>query len=243
MAIAPRTQSSPPRHAALARKPPTQSVLSLAAYRLADELGGRNCDEDTRNQAAGAMYGFAEKSVETAWSLVDAAIVAVRCYSGRRKVSGARGEVVDLFLVSLNEAKTWDIKTRSELIEQVKTAEGEAMAEIEKKLGELLLRDIPQSRPFRLGPQATAFLLDAMRQEFMPVKGSPLAEEDFPRFVERNLCFLDWLAGLVFLETQVSEYQAKKDADKAARAEASDSPAPTEEEEVKEETDLETASA
>lgn len=223
------------------RRPPTQSQLSAAAYRLADELGGRECDQETRDDAASKIYDFAAGSVSTAWSLVDAAIMAVRCYQGRRKISGAMGEVVVPFREALDEAKTEDLKSKAALIEELK-AEGttdERKDAIRGELNELLLGNIPQDRPFRMGSEASAFLLESMFCEFMPVKGSPLAVEDFPRFVQENLRFLDWLGvELLFTKEQNVQYQAAKDADKAERAAAGAEPAPDAEVESDEDSDV-----
>lgn len=234
--VAPQTVRRATRHQP-ERKPPTQSQLSIAAYRLADELGGRECDQQTRDDAAAQIYDFASKSVATAWSLYDSAIIAVRCYSGRRKVSGARGEVVDPFMDELDKAKAEDLRAKGELIEEIKDegTSAERKAEIESELGELLLRGAPQGREYKIGSAAMEFLQDAMIGEFMPVVGSPMAEQDFPRFVGSNVRFLDWLGTtLLFTEEQKAEYARAKDADKAARAEAGSESAPAEEDEGEE---------
>lgn len=233
MGITPRSVVTPaptPAPRQPARLPPTQSQLSLAAYRLADELGGRALPQAERDNAAGEIYDFAAGSVATAWSCVEAADMAVRCLSGRRKVSGARGEIVGPFRAELDKAKAEDLAHRGEILTAMK-AEGADKPALEGELRELTLqgRKLLQGRPLRLGPAASAYLLDAMRREFLPVKGSPLAVEDFPQFVGGNLRFLDWLGtALLFSETQVSEYEAAKEADKAVRAAVASSPAPEE---------------
>lgn len=231
MPIAPRAQShnhSNP-HRAHDRLPPTQSVLSLAAYRLADELGGRDLEQADRDDAASRIYDFAAKSVATAWSLVDAAVMAVRTLQARRMLNRERGNVLDEFLKELDAAREGDLKARAKLIEEIK-AEGtgdERKREIEGELKELLLRGIPQGRSWKLGEKTMVFFLDAMRREFMPIRGSPMARQDFPRFVKGNVQFLNWLGtSLLFSEAQVLEYQAAKDKDKAASAQAAAQPAP-----------------
>lgn len=238
MAIKTRTQSPAPRihrHERPVRLPPTQSQLSAAAYRLADALGARDLDQATRDAAAANMYAFAAKSVASAWSLVEAAVVAVRCYQGRRKISGAHHEVVGPFRGSLEQAKADDLATKGKLLEELKSADDDRKVAIEAELKELLLRGIPQGKSWELGEKAGAFLVDAMRREFMPVKGSPLAVEDFPKFVEGNVQFLDWLGvSLLFTEEQNADYASAKEWDKAARAQDAASPAP-EAEEVEEE--------
>lgn len=234
LAIVPRPLTLAPRNPnprrAPRRLPPTQGQLSAAAYRLADELGERNLEQATRDNAAGLIYGFAAASVATAWSLIEAADLAVRCYSGRRKVAGHGADVVGPFRAGLDKAKAEDLARKGEILEALKAAEGEKKTALEGELRELTLRGIPEGRPMRLGPTAGAFLLRVARGEFLPVKGSALAEQDFPRFVRENIRFLDWLGqSLLFTEEQVVAYQATKDADKAlkaVRAEASAAPAP-----------------
>ena len=99
---------------------------------------------------------------------------------------------------------------------------------IESQLKELLLRAIPQGRDYKLGETASMFLVEAMLAEFQPVKGSPMTVEDFPRFVQGNLRFLDWLGASLplFGDEQITEYAEAKSQDKAARAEDAAVPAP-----------------
>jgi len=205
-------------------------MLSIAAYALADEMGGRNLPQAERDDAAAKIYDYAAKSVATAWSLVDSAIMAIRCRQGRRKVSGVRDEIVKPFENALDEAKKADLEMKGKLIEELK-AEGtgdERKSEIESQLKELLLRAIPQGRDYKLGETASMFLVEAMLAEFQPVKGSPMTVEDFPRFVQGNLRFLDWLGASLplFGDEQITEYAEAKSQDKAARAEDAAVPAP-----------------
>jgi hypothetical protein len=138
-----------------------------------------------------------------------------------------QGEIVGEFVAALDKSKESDLKRRGEILGQLKGAKDDVKASLEAELAELTLRGIKQGRPWKLGEKATAFLLDAMLWEFKPVKGSPMAEQDFPRFVEGNIRFLDWLGtSLVFTDEQKAEYSAAKDADKAARAEAAGTDAP-----------------
>lgn len=201
------------------RRPPTQSTLSIAAYALADEMGGRDLPVEERDEAAAKIYNFAAKSVATAWSLVDSAVMAIRCRQGRRKVSGVRDEIVKPFEDALGKAKKADLDRKAEIVEAFKAEDADKDA-LEAELKELLLRAIPQGRDYKLGEKASTFLVEAMLAEFLPVKGSPLAMEDFPRFVRDNVRFLDWLGASLplFGDEQITEYAEAKSADKAARA-------------------------
>jgi hypothetical protein len=220
------------------RMPPTQSVMSLAAYALADELGGRDIPQADRDAAAGEIYEFAAKSVATAWSLVDAAIMAVRCRQARRKLSGVRGEIVPEFLAALDKSKAGDLKRRGEILGQLKAVKDDVKASLEAELKELTLRGIKQGRPWKLGEKAMAYLVTAMLEEFLPVKGTLFAKQDFPRFVAENIRFLDWLGvNLLFTEEQNAGYQGAKDADKAARAAAGAEAAPEADADVEVESD------
>ncbi|NQV89791.1 hypothetical protein HQ487_00110 [Candidatus Uhrbacteria bacterium] len=231
MAITPRTHVSvpvpvptrTPARRQFVRLPPTQSQLSVAAYCLADRLARGSVSDEERDEAAAKFYEFAEQSVDTAWSLVDAAIIAMRCFQGRRKVAGTQQEVVAPFITELDKGKVDDLNRKREIETELKGKEIDeaTKAELETELKELLLRGIPQGRPMRLGPQAGTFLLGGMAHYFLPVSGSPLAEQDLPNFVRNNVRFCDFIAmEILFSEEAKAEYQAKKEADKAARAEA-----------------------
>lgn len=227
MAIKIRTNTSNPRREK--RLPPTQSSLSLAAYRLADELGQGQESEKNRDAAAGRMYEVAETSVSTAWGLVNAAIMAVRCRNGRRRVAGVQGDIVSSFRNELEKAYQEDLAKKTELLEQLKTTEGEAKKVLEEELKNLLLHGIPQGKPLQLGSAATAYLVNGIVTRFRPVLGSPLEQEDLPRMVKENIRFFDWLGvELLFSDKEVEEYRAVKDEDKLARAETGGSPAPEE---------------
>jgi hypothetical protein len=204
------------REEVIVRPPPTQSPLSLAAYRLADELGGRDIPQQDRDDAAEQIYNFAAKSVATAWSLINAAVMAVRCRIARDKLKGIRGDRLQDFEMLLEEAHKGDMRRLNSL-------------KNESKIKKLLLRGIPQGRRLNLGKAAFAFLLEAMRYEFNPIQNSPMDQEDFPRFLQENLQFLDFLARLVLTDAQFKAYAQAKAADKAERAQADAEPAPDEE--------------
>lgn len=238
MPIAPRSAvpaaTRPARRHETPRKPPTREQLSAAVYRLLDELAkGRNVSQQVVDAMAVEVYAFAAKSVETAWSVVDAAIAAVTAYAWRRTQSGAnRGNPVADFKAGLEKAKTDDLARADDLFKEGKAAEGEAKAALEQEWRELLLRDAQPGTPLRLGPSATAFLQEGMVRWFRPVEGSPLAKKDLPRLVAENRRFFDFLGTQVLFGTEEGEgYAAAKAADKAARIAAASEPAPPAEEE------------
>lgn len=241
MAIKPRSAvpaaARPARRAAPphVRRPPTQGQLSGAVYRLLDELAkGRDVSQATIDEMAAEVYGFATKSVETAWSVVDAAVVVVRCLQGRRRISGVGGDVVAPFKADLDKAKKADLDRADAIRKEIAKEEDEAVkAAKSQELRELLLRDAQPGSPLRLGPAATDFLREAMVRWFRPVEGSPLAWEDLPRMVVENRRFFDFLAvQVLFGGEEAAAYAAAKDADKAARVAADSEPAPPAEEEA-----------
>ncbi len=212
------------------RLPPTQRQLSRSVIRLMEELAAGRVSPEQIADAQDKVYGFAEKSVSTAWSAVDAAILIVRAFQGRRKVSRAQGDVVGAFRASLEEGKRLDLDRKGEIVKELKLAEGDAKAALETELKELTLRGIPEGRPMKLGPAATQFLVDVIVPRFRPVKGSPLALEDLPNLIVENLRFFDFMGKeVLFSDEEKAAYAAARDEDKAARANADASEAPAEE--------------
>ena len=226
--------------------PPTYSVLEAALDRLDAEL------ELSKNQY-NLLWTVANQSVASAYGLVRLAIAATRAAWGRAKV--ARPEVEEEFnrmkLLSPPEAllKVLEKADMADLqaIEVLKKEERAAIAAVDDKTAaerRAEIRDLRMahirnpSRPMRAGPLTTQVIVTWVVEVLNPPQEAPFAKRELPNLVGQNLGFCFEFLKVVLPEDDLrkfrEEVRAAREADKAARQQASPSPTPAQppEEEV-----------
>lgn len=206
------------------RLPPTVGMLSESCYTLVDRLtGGRNFEDDAREELTASIYNFGLTSVTAAWNVVYAARLAVSAYHGVLKLRHGRwaNDVAKEFEDLLKQVKKEDLEQKNALLKELKGKETEKARkqEIKSELKELLLQGLPTGTRMEISDEGLEMLVEGMREWFRPVEGSPLAEEDLPKQVRRNIRFFDFLAQQLFSDENGEAYLAARAAEETEDAE------------------------
>ncbi|HAU66244.1 MAG: hypothetical protein UT30_C0003G0040 [Candidatus Uhrbacteria bacterium GW2011_GWF2_39_13] len=203
---APKTTSTPVRQAVL---PPTRGMVEHASATLSELLG----QDKTWTKS---IVEFSEKSVMTAWALIDYTVFMVRCYVAEMKLQGQIREAdakFNAFNRAMNEAEAADLEAMRKAHSMDGKANAKAKTEAIRAANTRVLRGIPEGTVVVLNRAERRLVIETLASAFAVPEGTPLEKELGGVVIGRQGAYQRFALNLIrtFLgnETYDSEFKAQ----------------------------------